>query len=78
METTVRLATETKAQLDSFREYKNESYDELIRKMVHIARTCEKEPRLGQKTILEIKAARERVKKGERYTEDEARKILGL
>ena len=32
---------------------------------------------LSQKTILEIKEAREKIKKGEFYTE-EAKKILGL
>lgn len=39
---------------------------------------CEKEPKLSQKTIKEIKEARERIKKGEFYTEEEAKKILGL
>ena len=38
----------------------------------------EKEPKLSQKTILEIKEARERIKKGEFYTEEEAKKILGI
>ena len=44
----------------------------------YLAKLTEKEPKLGQKTILEIKEARERIKKGEFYTEDEAKKILGL
>lgn len=35
-------------------------------------------PKLIQKTILEIKEARERIKKGKFNTEDEAKKILGL
>ena len=78
METTIRLAQETKTQLDSFRQYKNESYDELIRKMIFIAKTCETEPKLSQKTVLDIRQARERVKKGDFYTEDEAKKILGM
>ena len=78
METTIKLASETKTKLDEFRQYRNESYDELVRKLIIIARTCEKEPRLSQKTIREIKEARERIKKGEFYTEEEAKKILGL
>ena len=78
METTIRLNPGTKVKLDEFRQYKNESYDELVRKIIVIAKTCEKEPKLSQKTILEIKEARERVKKGEFYTEAEAKKILGL
>ena len=78
METTIRINKETKAKIDEFRQYKNESYDELLRKLVHIAKTVEKNPKLSQKTILEIREARERVKKREYYTEEEAKKILGL
>jgi len=78
METTIRINPETKTKLDEFRQYKNESYDELVRKLIVIVKTCEKQPRLSQKAIQEIKEARERVKKGEFYTESEAKKILGL
>ena len=77
-ETTIRINSRTKFDLDSFRQYKNESYDELVRKLIFLAKTCEKEPKLSQQTIAEIKEARERIKKGEFYTEDEAKKILGL
>jgi len=78
METTIRLNPETKIKLDEFRQYKNESYDELVGKIIIIAKNCEKAPKLSQKTIQEIKEARERIKKGEFYTEEEAKKILGL
>ena len=78
VETTIRLNVETKNDLDKFKQYKNESYNELIRKLIYIAKMCEDEPKLSQKTIKEIKEARERIKKGEFYTEAEAKKILGL
>jgi len=78
METTIRLNLKTKEELDRFKQYKNESYNELIRKLIYIAKLCENEPRLSQKTIKEIKEARERIKKGEFYTEEEAKKILNL
>ena len=78
METTIRLNNSTKEQLDSFKQYKSESYDELVRKLIYLAKMCEKHPELSQKTIFEIKEARERIKKGEFYTEKEAKKILGL
>jgi len=78
METTIRLNQITKTELDNFKQYKNESYDELLRKLIYLAKTCEKAPKLSQKTILEIKQAREKIKKGEFYTEEEAKKILGL
>jgi predicted transcriptional regulator len=78
METTIRLNAETKQNLDKFKQYKNESYNELIRKLIYIAKMCEKDPKLSKKTIQEIKEARERIKKGEFYTEKEAKKILGV
>ncbi len=78
METTIRLNQGTKSELDKFRQYKNESYNELIRKILFIVKICEKEPKLSQKTIKEIKEARDNIKKGIFYTEEEAKKILGL
>jgi len=78
METTIRLNQVTKDQLDLFKQYKSESYDELVRKLIYLANMCEKEPKLSQKTILEIRRAREKIKSGEFYTEEEAKKILGL
>ncbi len=78
METTIRIKSNTKEQLDLFRQYRNESYDELLRKLIHLAKLTEKDPKLSQKTIKEINDARENVKKGEIYTEDESKKILGL
>lgn len=77
-ETTIRLNVQTKEELDKFRQYKNESYNELIRKLIYIVVKCENEPKLSQKTVKEIKEARERIKRGEFYTEAEAKKILGL
>ena len=78
METTIRLNQITKEQLDAFKQYKSESYDELVRKLIYLAKMCEKEPKLSQKTILEIKQARERIKKGEYYTQEEVEKRFGL
>jgi len=78
METTIRLNQVTKEQLNTFKQYKSESYDELVRKLIHLVRTCEKKPELSQQAVLEIKEARERIKGGDFYTEAEAKKILGL
>ena len=78
METTIRLNSKTKYELNILRQYKNESYDELVRKLIHLAKMCEKQPKLSQQTIIEIKQARENIKNDEFYTEEEAKKILGL
>lgn len=76
--TTIKLHQETKSTLDKFREYKNESYDEVINKLVYIAKNVEKQPELSEETIRAIKAARKRYQKGQFVTEAEARKRLGL
>ena len=76
--TTIKLHEETKSELDMFREYKNESYDEVIKKIVFIAKNVEDKPELSKETIKAIEAARERIKKGHFVTEEEGRKRLGL
>ena len=77
-QTTIKLNTTTKAELDKFKQYENESYDELVRKLVRIVWMCKKQPSLSQKTIMDIEEARAQIKKGEFYTEEEAKKILGI
>lgn len=72
--TTVKLYEDTKVMLNQFREYKNESYDEIVKKLIFIV----KNPKLSAKTIREIEEARERLKRGEFYTEGEIAKMLGL
>lgn len=76
--TTIKVHNDTKQLLDSFREYRNESYDEVIRKVTLIARQCSKEPTLAKETINAIEQARKRIRAGNYVTEDEARKRLGL
>ena len=76
--TTIKVHEDTKHRLDRFREYKNESYDEVIKKMIYIAEICKKTPELSQEAIKDIERARERIKKGKFLTEAEAKKRLGL
>lgn len=78
MQTTIKLNENTKSQLDLFREYKNESYDEVVQKIVYIAKMCKTQPKLSQETIEQIERARTRIKRGKFLTEPEARKRLGL
>ncbi len=78
MATTIKLGEETKSHLDQYRENKNESYDDVIKKLIYIARTAKKEPELAREVIVEIEKARERIRKGKFVTEEEARKRLGL
>jgi hypothetical protein len=76
--TTIKIDTRTKEQLDKYREYKNESYDEVVRKLLYIANLSRNEPKLSKKTIEQIEAARERIRKGEFFTEEQVRRRLGL
>lgn len=76
--TTIKVHNDTKQLLDSFREYRNESYDEVIRKVTLIARQCSREPVLAKDAIDAIDAARKRIRSGKFVTEDEARRRLGL
>lgn len=76
--TTIKVYEETKSELDQFREHKNESYDEVIKKVLYIANTCKTQPELSKETIEAIEKSRERMRKGKFLTEAEARKRLGL
>ena len=76
--TTIKVHEDTKTELDMFREYKNESYDEVIKKIVFIARNVEQEPELSKEIIDAINKSRDRMSKGQFVTEVEERKRLGL
>lgn len=76
--TTIKLQPRTKDKLDLFREYKNESYDEVINKLVYIAKQVKEKPELSKETIILIEKARQRIKNGDFLTEDEAKKRLGF
>ncbi len=76
--TTIKVHRDTKHELDQFREYKNESYDEVIRKMVYIVKNLKEHPELSNEAIFAIEKARERIKRGDFVTEEEARKRLGF
>ena len=76
--TTIKVYGETKHQLDQFREYKNESYDEVIKKMVFIVRNVKLQPELSKEAVETIEKARQRMRAGNFVTETEAKKRLGF
>lgn len=78
MATTIKLDFKTKKELDSFREYKNESYDEVLNKLIYIIKNIKKNPELSKETIKSIELARERIKKGDYISEKDALKRLGF
>ncbi len=76
--TTIKVHEDTKLQLDKFREYKNESYDEIIKKMIYILKKIKTQPELSKEAVIAIEKARKRIKEGNFVTEEEARKRLGF
>ena len=76
--TTIKIHKNTKSEIDKFREYKNESYDEVLKKLIYIVKSIKKDPELSKETITAIEQARKRIKKGNFLTEEEAKKRLGL
>jgi len=76
--TTIKIHKNTKSEIDQFREYKNESYDEVLKKIIYIVKSLKKDPELSKETIIAIEQARKRIKKGHFLTEEEAKKRLGL
>ena len=76
-ETTVRLDVGIKKELDSFRQYKSESYGELIKKIMFIAKTAETDPETSQEEMKDINKMREKIKTSGRYSDVEIKKILG-
>ena len=76
--TTIKINLDTKHQLDQFREYKRETYDELIRKMIYIVKNVKTKPELSKEAIIAIENARKRIKAGKFVTEEEAKKRLGF
>lgn len=76
--TTIKLHGSTKTELDQFREYRNESYDEIIQKMIYIAKKVRTQPELSKEAVESIEKARKRIKAGSFLTEEDARKRLGF
>jgi len=76
--TTVKLGVNTKQTLDSFKEYKNESYDEVVNKLIYIVKNLDDEPPLSKQAKANIERARAEIRAGDFYTEEEMEKRLGL
>ena len=78
MTTTIKLRENTKHNLDRYREYGSESYDEVVKKLIYIADNVKKKPELSKETVDDIEKARSRIAKGRFLTEEEAKKRLGI
>ena len=73
---TVTPFRSVKNELDNFRENTNESYNEVISKIIYIAKNIKTQPELSLETINAIESARKRVKAGKYISEEMLQKRL--
>jgi len=52
--TTIKLEKQTKSRLDKLKEHEKESYNHVLRKMLHILNLVRKDPLLGNKVLNNI------------------------
>ena len=75
---TLKLDPEMESRLKKLKDYKNESYVDVIKKVVFVANPKMNKFELSKKDLKDIKKAREQIKRGEFFTSAEVKKRLGL
>ena len=77
--TTIKVDNKIKSELDKLRQYKNESYNEIIIKMLKIVKYIEEDKtELSEEIIREIEKAREEIRRSDFYTEKEVNEKFGM
>lgn len=77
--TTIQISKKMKMELDSFKDHPRETYEEVLGRLVIIAKEDgEAELELSEETIRDIKKSRKNIRKGRFYTTEQIKKELGL
>ena len=77
--TTIKLHLKTKRELEQFRDYKNQSYDELVQKLIQLTRDhIDEEGELNERTLKAVEQARREMRAGKHVTFEELKKKLRL
>ena len=77
--TTIQISKKMKKQLDAFKGHQRETYEDVIGRLVTIAKEDEEaELELSEETLKGLKEAEEDIKKGRVYTTAQVKKELGL
>ncbi|MCD6247526.1 MAG: hypothetical protein J7J87_03815 [Candidatus Diapherotrites archaeon] len=77
--TTIQIQKSLKRELDSLREYKRETYADVIKKLIERFKEQEEsELELSEEALKAIKEAREDVRKGKVYSTEQIKETLGL
>jgi len=63
--TTIKISRETKERLDKLKEYQEESYEAVLKKILWILNICKTNPELARANLKKIEALRTRRKKFE-------------
>lgn len=73
MKTTIKIDTKTKQRLDKLRENIDESYENIIRKLLWILGTCKGNPLLAKKRLFQIEIARRKIRASKIHSNEEMR-----
>jgi predicted transcriptional regulator len=73
--TTICIDPNVKSKLDDLKVYKNESYNSVVERLIKMA--YDEEP-LSKEEIKGIEESLEDIKAGRAYSEEEAKRMLGL
>lgn len=72
--TTLKLQEETKGRLNKLRENKNESYDDIIRKILYVLNVTREEPFKAKRVLERISELRERMLDADKQEKEERRR----
>ncbi|MFH0714684.1 MAG: hypothetical protein V1847_03245 [Candidatus Diapherotrites archaeon] len=77
--TTIQISKKLKGELDSLKDFKRQSYEEVIGKLVYIVKEDEEASlELSDEALAGVRESMEDFKKGKVYTTAQLRKELGL
>jgi hypothetical protein len=75
---TIKLRELTKERVHKLKEYKNESYDEIINKILDILNACKSDPERARKILYKINIKRLKLKRTGHYTDQELKQKFNL
>lgn len=76
--TTIQISKTTREKLEKYKEYRRETYDEAINKLIQVREMVEHEPELKLEIIEELDAAERQLKRGMGISTKELAKKLGV
>jgi hypothetical protein len=76
--TTIKLSKDTKKRLDNLREYKKESYDEILGKILSVLNMCKLDPLKARRILGQISMKRMRLKDSKVYSETELKEKFSM